>query len=112
MYTETALFDLLLPDDSRSLKQKRSYVRPIIAMLRRFEVSVAEVGFLDRYGRAQIGVAAVAADAAQARRVIDTCEHQVAGRPEVELLSVRRRLHGDDECGVGPPGRSGPPWPG
>jgi uncharacterized protein len=97
MYTETALFDLLLPADSRSLKQKRSYVRPILAMLRRFEVSVAEVGFLDKHGRAQIGVAAVAADAGQARRVIDTCEHQVAGRPEVELLSVRRRLHGDDE---------------
>ena len=97
MYTETALFDLLLPADSRSLKQKRSYVRPIIAMLRRFEVSVAEVGFLDKYGRAQIGVATVAADAAQARRVIDTCEQQVAGRPEIELLSVRRRLHGDDD---------------
>jgi uncharacterized protein YlxP (DUF503 family) len=97
MYTETALFDLMLPADSRSLKQKRSYVRPIIAMLRRFEVSAAEVGFLDRYGRAQIGVAAVAADAAQARRVIDTCEHQVVGRPEIELLSVRRRLHGDDD---------------
>jgi uncharacterized protein len=97
MYTETAVFDLLLPADSRSLKQKRAYVRPIIAMLRRFEVSVAEVGFLDRYGRAQIGVAAVAADAAHARRVIDTCEQHVAGRPEIELLSVRRRLHGDDD---------------
>jgi uncharacterized protein YlxP (DUF503 family) len=55
------------------------------------------VGFLDKYGRAQIGVAAVAADPAQARRVIDTCEHQVAGRPEIEVLSVRRRLHGEDD---------------
>ena len=97
MYTETALFDLLLPDDSRSLKQKRSYVRPIVAMLRRFDVSVAEVGAQDLYGRAQIGVAVVAAEAAQARKVIDTCEHQMAGRPEIELLSVRRRLHGDDD---------------
>lgn len=97
MYTETALFDLLLPDDSRSLKQKRSYLRPIIAMLRRFDVSVAEVGAQNLHGRAQIGVAVVAADPAQARRVIDTCEHQVAGRPEIELLSVRRRLHGDDD---------------
>jgi uncharacterized protein YlxP (DUF503 family) len=97
MYTETALFDLLLPADSRTLKQKRSYVRPILAMLRRFEVCAAEVGFLDKYGRAQIGVAAVAADPAQVRRVIDTCEHQVADRPEIELLSVRRRLHGDDD---------------
>lgn len=97
MYIATALFDVLLPGDSRSLKQKRSYLRPIIAMLRRFEVSVAEVGAHDVYGRAQIGVAVVAAEAAQARRVIDTCEHQVAGRPEIELLSVRRRLHGDDD---------------
>ncbi len=97
MYTETALFDLLLPGDSRSLKQKRSYLRPIIAMLKKYEVSVAEVGHLDLHGRAEIGVAAVAADPAQARRVIDTCEQQVAGRPEVELLSVRRRLHGDDD---------------
>ena len=97
MYTETALFDLLLPGDSRSLKQKRSYVRPIIAMLRKFEVSVAEVGAHDLHGRAHIGVAVVAAEAAQARRVMDTCEHQVAGRPEIELLSVRRRLYGDDD---------------
>ena len=97
MYTETALFDLLLPGDSRSLKQKRSYVRPIIAMLKKYEVSVAEVGHLDLHGRAAIGVAAVAADPAQARRVIDTCEHQIAGRPEIDLLSVKRRLHGDDD---------------
>ena len=97
MYIETAVFDLLLPGDSRSLKQKRSYVRPIVAMLKKFEVSVAEVGFHDLHGRAQIGVAAVAADPAQARAVIDTCEHQVAGRPEIELLSVKRRLFGDDD---------------
>lgn len=97
MFTETAVFDLLLPGDAQSLKQKRSYVRPIIAMLRKFEVSVAEVGFHDLHGRAQIGVAVVAPDAAQARSVIDTCEHQVAGRPEIELLSVKRRLYGDDD---------------
>lgn len=97
MYTETALFDLLLPGDSRSLKQKRSYVRPIVAALRKYEVAVAEVGALDLHGRAEIGVAVVAADAVQARRVIDSCEHHVAGRPEIELLSVRRRLHGDDD---------------
>ena len=97
MYTGTLLFDLLLPSDSRSLKAKRSYVRPIVAALRRYEVSVAEVGSLDLHGRAEIGVAVVAADTGQIRQVLDTCEREVAGRPEVELLSVRRRLHGDDE---------------
>ncbi|MFI5888768.1 DUF503 domain-containing protein [Actinoplanes sp. NPDC051513] len=97
MFIETAVFDLLLPGDSQSLKHKRSYVRPIIAMLKKYEVSAAEVGFHDLHGRAQIGVAVVAPDAAQARAVIDTCENQVAGRPEIELLSVRRRLYGDDD---------------
>jgi uncharacterized protein len=97
MYTGTALFDLLLPGDSRSLKAKRSYVRPIVAALRRLEVSAAEVGALDRYGRAELAVAVVAADAAHVWAVLDSCEQLVAARPEVELLSVRRRLHGEND---------------
>ena len=97
MFTGTALFDLLLPSDSRSLKAKRAYVRPLVAALRRFEVAAAEVGALERHGRAEIGVAVVAADPGQVGRVLDSCERLVAGRPEVELLSVRRRLHGDDD---------------
>ncbi|HEU5111564.1 MAG TPA: DUF503 domain-containing protein [Micromonosporaceae bacterium] len=97
MYTGTALFDLLLPGDSQSLKAKRAYVRPLVAALRRFEVSAAEVGALDRHGRAEIGVAVVAAEPAHVGRVLDSCERLMAGRPEIELLSVRRRLHGDDD---------------
>lgn len=97
MYTGTAVFDLLLPDDSRSLKAKRSYVRPIVAALRRFEVAAAEVGLADLYGRAEIGVAAVAADAAHVGQVLDACERLVFGRPEVEVLSTRRRLHGEND---------------
>jgi uncharacterized protein len=97
VYTGTALFDVLLPGDSRTLKIKRSYLRPIVASLRKFEVSVAEVGAHDLTGRAEIGVAVVAADAAHIRDVLDRCEGAVAGRPEVELLSVRRRLHGGDD---------------
>ncbi|MBB5112218.1 DUF503 domain-containing protein [Micromonospora echinospora] len=97
MYTGTALFDLLLPGDSRSLKAKRSYVRPIVAALRKFEVSAAEVGALDLHGRAEIGVAVVAAEPAHVREVLDTCERLIAARPETELLSVRRRLHGGDD---------------
>ncbi|HLV58413.1 MAG TPA: DUF503 domain-containing protein [Natronosporangium sp.] len=97
MYTGTAVFDLLLPEDSRSLKAKRRYVRPVVAALRRYEVATAEVGALDRYGRTEIGVAAVAADATHVREVLDTCERVVSSRPEVELLSVRRRIYHDDD---------------
>ena len=90
-------FDLLLGDVS-SLKQKRSVVRPIVSELRRrFDVAAAESGSLDLHRRAAIGVAVVAADAAHCRDVLDACERLVAGRPEVELLSARRRLHSADD---------------
>ncbi|GIF77633.1 DUF503 domain-containing protein [Asanoa siamensis] len=97
MFTGTLVFDVLLPGDSRSLKAKRSYVRPIVAALRRFEVSAAEVGSLDLVGRAEIGVAVIAPDAGHVTEVLDSCEHLMAGRPEIELLSARRRLHGEDD---------------
>ncbi len=97
VYTGTAVFDLLLPPDSRSLKVKRSYVRPIVAALRRYEVAAAEVGLTELHGRTEIGVAVVAADAAHVGEVLDTCERLVFGRPEVEVLSTRRRLHGEDD---------------
>jgi hypothetical protein len=97
VYTGTAVFDVLLPGDSRSLKAKRSYVRPVVAALRRYEVAVAEVGALDRHGRTELGVAVVGADAGHVGAVLDTCEKLVASRPELELLSVRRRLYGDHD---------------
>lgn len=97
MYTGTVRFDALLPPDSRSLKTKRGYVRPIIAALRRFEVAVAEVGAHDLHGRTEIGVATVAAEPGRVGEVLDTCERLVAERPEVELLSVRRRLWSDED---------------
>jgi uncharacterized protein YlxP (DUF503 family) len=97
VYTGTAVFDLLLPGDSRSLKAKRSYVRPIVAALRKLEVAAAEVGALHLHGRTEIGVAVVAAEPRHVAQVLDSCERMVAGRPEVEVLSVRRALHGDDD---------------
>jgi uncharacterized protein YlxP (DUF503 family) len=97
MYTGTLSFDLLL-GDVRSLKQKRSVVRPIVAELRRrFAVSVAEVGGHDLHRRAEIGLAAVSGDAVHLTEVLDQCERWVAARPEVELLSVRRRIHGEHD---------------
>jgi uncharacterized protein YlxP (DUF503 family) len=97
VYTGTAVFDVLLPEDSRSLKAKRSYVRPVLAALRRLEVSAAEVGALELHGRAELGVALVSPDTGHVGEVLDGCERLMAGRPELELLSVRRRLYGADD---------------
>ncbi len=90
-------FDILL-GDVRSLKEKRSLVRPIVAELqRRFSVSAAETGSLDLHRRAAIGVSVVAADSAHAVEVLDAAERLVAARPEIELLSARRGLHRSDD---------------
>jgi uncharacterized protein YlxP (DUF503 family) len=84
----------------RSLKQKRSLVRPVIAELRRrFEVAAAEAGHAELHRRSLIGVAAVAADACHVREVLDACERLVAGRPELELLAARHRLLGPNDDG-------------
>ena len=97
MFTGALALDLLL-GDVHSLKEKRSVVRPVVAELRRtFEVSAAETGHLDLHRRALVGVAVVAADAAHCREVLDACERLVADRPELELLSARQRLVGEDD---------------
>ena len=89
--------DVLL-GDVHSLKEKRAVVRPIVAELRRrFTISAAETGSADLYRRAGIGVSVVAGDRAHVIEVLDAAERLVAGRPEIELLSVRRGLHRSDD---------------
>jgi uncharacterized protein YlxP (DUF503 family) len=97
MFVGTLSLDVLL-GDVHSLKEKRGVVRPIVAEVRRrFEVTVAEAGHLDLHRRALIGVAVVAADRAHCVEVLDACERLVAARPEVELLSARRRFLNDED---------------
>jgi uncharacterized protein len=95
----TLVADLLL-GDVHSLKEKRSVVRPIVAELRRrFEVSAAETGDQHLHRRAEIGVTLATGSHTHAREVLDACERLLAGRPEVDLLAVRRRVLDDDDLG-------------
>jgi uncharacterized protein len=97
VYVGALTLDVLL-GDVRSLKQKRSVVRPIIADVhRRFPgVAVGETGHLDLHRRAEIGVAVVSSTAAHAVEVLEACERFIAGRPEIEMLSARQRLLSDE----------------
>jgi uncharacterized protein len=97
MYVGSCEFDLLL-GDVHSLKEKRSVVRPIVAELRRrYDVAAAEAGHVDLHRRTLVGVSVVAPDAGHCNDVLDACERLVAARPEVDLLSARRRLFGPED---------------
>ena len=93
MYVGALTLDVLL-GDVRSLKQKRSVVRPLIAEVHRHfpGVAVGETGHLDLHRRTEIGIAVVSSTAANAVQVLQACERFVAGRPEIELLAARQRL--------------------
>ena len=92
LFTGSVAFDLLL-GDVRSLKQKRSLVRPLVAELRRkYDVSAAEAGHLGLHRRALVGVAVVAADRSHCVDVLDACERLVVARPEMELLTAQRQV--------------------
>lgn len=92
MWIGTLEFDFML-GDVHSLKEKRSVVRPIVAEIRRkFDVSVAETGHRDLHRRAEVGVSVVSADTSHVTEVLDGVERHAASRPEVTLLSARRRL--------------------
>jgi uncharacterized protein YlxP (DUF503 family) len=97
MYVGALTLDVLL-GDVRSLKQKRSVVRPLIAEVhRRFPgVAVGETGHLDLHRRAEIGIAVVSSTAANATAMLEACERLVADRSEVEILAARQRLHSDE----------------
>jgi uncharacterized protein YlxP (DUF503 family) len=97
MYTGILQLDVLL-GDVRSLKQKRAVVRPLVNEIRRtYTVAAAEAGHLDLHRRAMIGVATVASSAGHCIDVLEAVERFVAGRPEIELLSARQRLIGEED---------------
>ncbi len=81
----------LIIDSSRSLKDKRSVVRHLLdTTRRRFAVSASEIGHHDKWKRAELGFAVVAADATHVTAVLDAVERFVWAHPEVEVASTER----------------------
>ncbi len=75
--------------DVRSLKAKRSVLRPVVEGMRRMaSLSVAEVGRHDSWQRASLGVAVVAPDAAQLERLLESVRRYLDEQLEVEVLEM------------------------
>ena len=111
MYVAALTLDVLL-GDVRSLKQKRSVVRPLVAELRRRYpgASVAETGHLDLHRRAEIGVAVVSATPAHAAEHAGRVRAHGGGTPRnraaVGPAAALQRVKRSDGAWM-PPGRTG-----
>ena len=94
MHVAVVRFQLHIPQ-SRSLKQKRAAVKPVVEGLRhRFALSVAEVDHQDKWQRSTIGLAVVSGSQAHAAEVVDAVERWVWSRPDVEVSRFERHWSG------------------
>lgn len=81
-------FELSLPA-TRSLKEKRGVLRPVVEGLRRqASFSVAEVDHHDRWRRSGLAVAVVATTQRELERMMQRAEQYLDRRPEVDVREV------------------------
>ena len=87
---------------SHSLKEKRMVVRRVKDLVReKFNVSIAEVGALDTWQRAILGITLVGADRKFAESALDEVLRFVRGKAEVTGEERELQTFGDGEL-VGP----------
>ena len=90
MHVLATRFELRFPT-CRSLKEKRSLLRPLLEGGRhRFKVSIAEVDHQDAWQRSAVGVAVVSDSSTLAEQITDDIERFVWSFPELEVLDASR----------------------
>ena len=95
MHVAVVQLELHIPT-SRSLKEKRAVLRPIVEGIRhRFQISVAEVGYQDKWQRALVGMAVVSDSYGHAVEVVDNVERWVWSKPEVEVTRFETTWTGE-----------------
>ena len=78
---------------AESLKDKRSVIKSLIETTRhKFNVSIAEVGDLDKWRRATIGIVCVSNDVQYLNRVLDKVVETLESNPAVEVGEVDLEL--------------------
>ncbi len=76
-------------NDSQSLKDKRAILQKIITRLRqRFNVSVAELDFQDKWQRTKIGIVSIASSKTSAEKVVQQALKMVDSFPEWERAAT------------------------
>ena len=81
-----------------SLKEKRHVVKTLSSGIRStFEVAVAETAYQDKWQRAELGVAAVAAEGHHLKKVMHSVERFVERWAEVEIIDSDLTLHSPED---------------
>lgn len=78
---------------SHSLKEKRMVVKSLIAHLRQtFNVSVAEIGALELWQRAELAVVCVAGSKSRIDERLDKMERFIESKTEAEVVEITREI--------------------
>lgn len=89
MFVGLCTVELYLPD-GHSLKAKRQILLSLKDRLRdKFNVSVAEVGELDLWQKAVLGIACVANEGRYVNQVLDQVVNLIRSVPAIELVQCR-----------------------
>jgi uncharacterized protein YlxP (DUF503 family) len=85
--------ELRLPG-CRSLKEKRHVLKGLTNGIRaKFNVSVAETGYQDKWQRSTLAIASAGEQAYHVRRVLHEVERYVDTWPDVETIEAQTTLH-------------------
>jgi uncharacterized protein YlxP (DUF503 family) len=81
-----------------SLKEKRHVLKTLSSGIRStFEVAVAETGYQDKWQRAELGVAAVAAEGYHLKTGMHSVERFVERWAEVEIIDTDLTFHSPED---------------
>lgn len=89
MFIGVGRFELFIPA-SGSLKDKRHVLRSITSTIgHKFNVSIAEVGYQDKWQRAELGISCVSETAGQCRKILQEVESTMnkIAMPEAEIIA-------------------------
>ncbi len=87
MFIGIGRFELFIPA-SGSLKDKRQVLRSMtMSVSKRFNVSIAEVEFQDKWQRAAIGVSCVSGTIGQCRKILQEVEKAI-GRAAIDGAEI------------------------
>jgi uncharacterized protein len=77
----------------RSLKEKRRIIKSVKEKLKgKFNVSIAEVGALDQWQRAELGVACVSNDRAFVDRTLNLIVDRIAADPALSIIDRQEEI--------------------